>query len=186
MKPEIILASSSPRRKRILENAGYKFRVIFPNINEKKYYQNGIKETVMKISLEKARSVAQIIKYPAKIVSADTMVEFKGKAMGKPKSKQEAFNFLKLLSGETHSVYTGYCILNVKTNQTISNYAKTKLTFKELSDKDIKDYINYYDVLTMAGAYNIESKEVYDLLVKKIEGSYYNVLGFPEKIFEYL
>ena len=71
MKPEIILASSSPRRKRILENAGYKFRVIFPNINEKKYYQNGIKETVMKISLEKARSVAQIIKYPAKIVSAD-------------------------------------------------------------------------------------------------------------------
>ena len=184
MKPESILASSSPRRKRILENAGYKFRVIF-NIN-RKILSKWDKRNSDENQFRKSRSVAQIIKYPAKIVSADTMVEFKGKAMGKPKSKQEAFNFLKLLSGKTHSVYTGYCILNVKSNQTISNYAKTKLTFKELSDKDIKDYINYYDVLTMAGAYNIESKEIYDLLVKKIEGSYYNVLGFPEKIFEYL
>jgi septum formation protein len=186
IQPEIILASLSPRRKKILKNAGYKFKVISFNINEKKYFQKEIKKTVIKISLEKAKSVAKLIKYPAKIISADTMIDFEGKLIGKPKNKLEAFNLLKLLSGKTHSVYTGYCILNTKTNKIISDYVKTKLTFKKLSRKDIKDYINHYDVLTMAGAYNIESKQSYDLLVKSIEGSYYNVLGFPEEIFKYL
>lgn len=112
------------------------------------------------------------------IITADTIVVLKKHVLGKPKNKKDAFRILKLLSGKTHIVYTGYTIKNTSTGKTIFGYEKTDVTFNKLEDKLILDYIAGGSPMDKAGAYGIQD-DFGAVFVKKINGCYYNVIGLP-------
>ncbi|ONN27793.1 septum formation inhibitor Maf [Thermosipho affectus] len=166
----LILATTSPRRIDIFKMLNITFKVIPPNINENINEKNP-EELVKKLSLIKAKS----IKEKGIIIAADTIVYFNGKIFGKPKDYDEAYNMLKTLSANWHTVYTGVTILTE--NETITFCEKTNVKFKPLTDELIKYYINTSKPFDKAGAYGIQ--ELGAILVEKIEGDFYNVMGFP-------
>lgn len=168
----IILASASPRRKEILELAGFEFKVIPTDVNETLPKVMSPAETVEYLSKIKA--------YPLKndedmIIGSDTVVSIDGKIIGKPKDEEDAFNILKTLSGRTHEVFTGVTILYNGEEITFSE--KTDVEFYELSDDEIKTYISTKEPNDKAGAYGIQGKAC--KFVKKVNGDYFNVIGFP-------
>ena len=175
---EIILASKSPRRKEILEKAGYNFTVIESYFNEVTSLSNPI-EICKYFALSKAKEVYNKTKNENAIVlGADTIVYLNGEILGKPKNKKEAINMLKKLSNKTHQVYTGYAI--IYKNLIINDYDLTEVTFNNLSPKLIKEYVETGSPLDKAGAYGIQD-DYY--LVKTIKGKVSNVIGLPiEKI----
>ena len=175
----LILASSSPRRKRILKDLGYSFQCISPDIDESN--DEGLDSTsyVLKMSENKARHVWEN-NQDCYILSGDTIIDFNYQIIGKPSSHNEAFEILNRLSNQTHSVISGLTLFYKGRNTTI--FDKTNVTFKKLSQSIIKDYINSFDVLDKAGAYNIEDAE--NILIKHIDGCYNNIVGFPLKKFK--
>lgn len=184
-KNKIILASSSPRRKKLLKEAGFSFNVIIPEINEEKEKEKykKISTIVKKLSLKKAEKIKEQIDSDAIIVAADTMLYFDKKILGKPKTKEKAKELLKKLSQKTHYVYTGFCIIETKTNKIINSYCKSAITFKKLSDKQINQYVNNNPCENMAGGYNIQKNTPGEHFVEKIKGSETNIVGLPmEKI----
>lgn len=112
------------------------------------------------------------------IITADTIVVLEKKILGKPINKKDAYHILKTLSGKTHTVYTGYSIYNFMNNKLISEMEKTKVTFRELTEKEIKEYINSGSPMDKAGAYGIQD-DFGAVFIKKINGCYYNVVGLP-------
>jgi septum formation protein len=180
-KPIIILASSSLNRKKILENLGLSFNSISPDIKEEKITAKKPSDLVQKISYQKAQAVAQKLPpgIPHLIIAADSLAFLKGKILGKPANKKEAKKMLRFLSGQTHQFYTGICVIITQTQETYQDYAKTEVTFKELTDEEIQDYINSQPVTTMAGSYNIEKGAPGKKFLANIQGSYTNVLGLP-------
>ena len=168
-----ILASKSPRRQELLKLLIKDFVIEVPNINEgliedKPY---NLSATLSKIKAE------EIFKRHPKdiVIAADTVVIHKNKVLGKPKNNLEAFNMLKELSGDVHDVITGFTILSKEKCTTKS--VMTKVYFNNLSDELINKYIQTGSPLDKAGAYGIQDKEFE--LIRKIEGSYYNVMGLP-------
>ena len=118
------------------------------------------------------------------LITSDTIVWFEDKALGKPKDNNDAFEMLKTLSGHTHEVITSVCFKSVSSQKTINSI--TKVTFKKLSDAEIWYYIDNFKVLDKAGAYGIQDW-IRQIGVTKIEGSYFNVMGFPmDKIYKTL
>jgi septum formation protein len=118
------------------------------------------------------------------LITSDTIVWFDNKALGKPKDNNDAFEMLKSLSGNTHEVITSVCFKSTNSQKTINSI--TKVTFKELSDDEIWHYIHNFKVLDKAGAYGIQDW-IGQIGVTKIEGSYFNVMGFPmDKIYKTL
>jgi septum formation protein len=118
------------------------------------------------------------------LITSDTIVWFENKALGKPKDNNDAFQMLKSLSGHTHEVITSVCFKSIGKEKTINSI--TKVTFKALSDSEINYYINNFTVLDKAGSYGIQDW-IGQIAVTKIEGSYFNVMGFPiDKIYETL
>ena len=174
----IILASSSPRRKKILENLGYNFRIKAPDIDEGNINELNPIDYVKDISIRKGLTVHQ--KYENDFVlSGDTIVEFQNKIIGKPSSSQDAFEVLSLLSGNFHYVISALS-LTYNDNQ-ITIFDSTKVSFRILKKEEITYYINNFDVLDKAGSYNIEDAEEY--FIKNIDGCYNNIVGFPEEKF---
>jgi septum formation protein len=112
------------------------------------------------------------------IITADTIVVLNKNIIGKPVNKADAVKLLKLLSGNTHTVYTGYAVFNTENSRLIVNYEKTAVTFNQLSDKMIKDYVATGSPMDKAGAYGIQD-DFGSVFVKKINGCYYNVVGLP-------
>jgi len=173
---EIVLASASPRRREILELTGLRFRV------DKSRYEETLDHTVnphnlaKRLSLEKARAVAGKYK-DALIIAADTFIVFKGKLLGKPHTSKEARNMLTMLNGKSHSVITGYTILDTGAGQKITRSVETKVWFKKMSSEEIDAYIATKEPLDKAGAYAIQGRG--SVIVKKIEGDYLNVVGLP-------
>ncbi len=174
----LILASSSPRRKRILSDLGYNFECLSPNIDESNI--NNLKpiDYVLNISEKKAFHVWKS-NTNSFVLSGDTIIDFKGEIIGKPSSKSDAFNIIQELSNKTHSVISGLTLYYEK--KAINIYDKTNVTFKDLSENTIQNYIESFDVLDKAGAYNIEDAE--NILIKNIDGCYNNIVGFPLKKF---
>ena len=118
------------------------------------------------------------------VITADTIVVLNDEIIGKPQNKIDAKNILQKLSGKKHVVYTGFSLINKTENKVITDFSKTKVYFKELSLKEIIDYISTGSPMDKAGAYGIQD-DFGAVFVKKIEGCYYNVLGFPvSKIYE--
>lgn len=113
------------------------------------------------------------------VIAADTVVALDGKILGKPKDYCDAKNMLLLLSGRTHSVYTGYCVSDTKSGKTLSKSEKTDVYFKALTEEEIDSYVKSGEPMDKAGAYGIQGKA--RSFVEKIEGEYSNVVGLPKE-----
>ncbi len=172
----IILASASPRRKELLGLTGLKFEVDTLDYREDMDIKLSPHELARFLSLEKAMSIAR--KYSdAIIIAADTFVVINGQILGKPHTEEKARRMLILLEGRTHSVITGFTILDTRTGNKLSKSVETKVTFKELGEEEITAYVKTKEPLDKAGAYAIQG--LGSVLIKYIEGDYFNVIGLP-------
>ncbi len=179
-KRRFVLASSSPRRKQLLEMIGLKFRILIPEVDEKILENESALDFVKRISIEKGSYVKD--KYKIKdeiIISSDTIVLIKNKIIGKPDSKEHAYQMLKQLSGNVHQVISGISLM-------INDYGYyeksiTDVFFKELNEEEIVYYLNNEDYTDKAGAYAIQG--LASVFIKKINGCFFNVMGFPLNLF---
>lgn len=172
----IILASASPRRKELLSLIGLKFKVDVSDYEEDLGLKLKPHELAKYLSLEKARAVAP--KYNnALIIAADTFIVFRNKLLGKPHAEKEALRMLTLLNGKSHSVITGYTVLDTKTGKKSSCSVETKVWFRKMTGSKLGAYVRTGEPLDKAGAYAIQG--IGSLIVKKIEGDYFNVIGLP-------
>ncbi len=174
--PKIILASASPRRKMLLEQIGIPFDIIIPNITESIPSGNDFATITMENAKAKALSVVNRASEYA-ILSADTLVELEGTPLGKPQNYEEALKMLQALSGRKHTVYTGYVLLDLKSNLYYKDYEATDVWFKNLSIREIEDYIASGEPFDKAGAYGIQARGA--LFIKRINGCFFNVMGLP-------
>nr|AIF20819.1 nucleotide-binding septum formation protein (maf) [uncultured marine group II/III euryarchaeote KM3_94_C01] len=172
----IILASNSPRRKQLLEMIGISFTVQPSAIYEDFSIDLKPGEFVMHYAKEKSLYIANSHQDQL-VIGADTIVVFNQKILGKPSNEEESFKMLKSLSGQTHTVYTGVSLNHVKAEINDTFFEQTIVTFNNLSDDDITYYIETYKPLDKAGSYGIQ--DWFAVCVKRIEGCFYNVMGFP-------
>ena len=176
-KPLFVLASKSPRRKELLQKIGINAQIIPANIDEDAYKKLSPEKMVTQLAIVKAADVARSLRKNTFVIGADTCVSLDGKIFGKPNSIEDAENMLKMLSGKTHQVYTGYAVINCTDGTAISRYCTTDVTFRELAEKEIKAYVKSREPMDKAGAYGIQGKGA--VFVKKIDGDYSNVVGLP-------
>lgn len=172
----IILASASPRRKEILENTNVKFDVVKSEIDEVILDQELPSQVVMRLAFEKCMDIAHRYEDDL-VIGADTVVVLDDIILGKPKDKDDATSMIKKLSGKTHQVITGISLINLNANKKIIDYVVSNVKFKDLSEEDIKDYIQTNESLDKAGAYGIQGYGA--LLVEEIQGDYFNIVGLP-------
>ena len=172
----IILASASPRRKEILENANVKFKIMASSIEELTLDSESPCQMVMRLAFEKGIDIASRQKSDL-VISADTIVVLDNTILGKPKDEIEARKMITSLSGRTHQVITGISLINLDNNKKIIDYVISNVKFKKLSEEDINDYIRTRESLDKAGAYGIQGYG--DLLVEEIQGDYFNIVGLP-------
>lgn len=172
----IILASASPRRKEILENASVKFEVMASSIEELTLDGESPCQMVMRLAFEKGMDIAPRQKSDL-IISADTIVVIDNTVLGKPENEIEARKMITSLSGRTHQVITGISLINLDNNKKIIDYVISNVKFKNLSEEDINDYIRTKESLDKAGAYGIQGYGA--LLVDEIQGDYFNIVGLP-------
>lgn len=199
MKYQLILASASPRRKKLLAQIGAEFEII-PATGEEIITSIEPEETVLELSGQKAREVAENIllsdtyfvqgkenaleqKQADKgvvVLGADTVVAFQGRILGKPTGREDASRMLKMLSGNTHSVFTGVTMIvldNGKETKSLSFYEETKVTMYPMTEEQIQAYVNTGEPMDKAGAYGIQGKGA--IYIEKIAGDYPNVVGLP-------
>lgn len=171
----MILASNSQRRQEILKDAGFNFRVITSNIEEISDKENVI-ERILDIAEKK---LEQITKNNVNefILAADTVVELNEKVFGKPKNREEAFKFLKTLSGKVHRVITAYVFKNISKNILIKEVVVSEVKFFDLDNDTINWYLDTGEPFDKAGAYGIQGYG--RILVEKINGDFYSIMGFP-------
>jgi len=173
---QIILASQSPRRKYLLEQAGLTFSVIPSCTDEMQQPGEAPRKYVERLSRDKALDVAQHHKN-AWIIGADTIVVVDNTLLEKPDSMDHAREMLQQLSNRTHTVFTGFTICGPGENPIITRHVTTEVEFKELSPAEIEWYISTKEPFDKAGAYAIQGLGTF--LVKGIHGSYTNVVGLP-------
>jgi septum formation protein len=186
----IILASKSVDRYKILNRLNISFETLDTNINESNYkdqYSNPI-DLVKELAKAKALKAKELLRSEeigTIIIAADTIVEFNGKIIGKAKNEIEAFQILKSLANRSHNLITGIAITSVDDTKIIIDYDTTVVTFLDLSDDDIRNYLKSEEWKGRAGAYSIRDRA--SLFVKEIRGSPSNVIGLPmQKIFKIL
>ena len=176
VKP-IILASRSPRRIHLLHQIGLSFTVQESGVDE--HIPDGIapEEVVRRLSLEKASRVAERL-HDGIVIGADTIVVLDGKILGKPSSKGEAISMLSKLGGRTHTVFTGFALIDVESQKSYVDYEKTEVTFRGLSNEEIESYVESGSPMDKAGAYGIQD-DYGAVFVERINGCFYTVVGFP-------
>ncbi|PKM50250.1 MAG: hypothetical protein CVV02_12225 [Firmicutes bacterium HGW-Firmicutes-7] len=172
----IVLASASPRRSEILEKLNIPFEKRMSSIDEKKYVNDNSIELVKMLAYEKANSVVNELEDRI-IIGADTVVVYENQVLGKPNSHDEAFHFLKQLSGKKHYVYSGIAMLSPYKKKVFIDYCETKVFMRDYKEHEINAYIKTMEPFGKAGAYAIQGFGA--TLVDKIEGDYYNVVGLP-------
>ena len=175
-----VLASASPRRRELMNIISEDFEVVVPDADESMIDRSappGI--YVQELALLKAATAAKkVLKNKrAILIAADTIVVHDGAILGKPRGRSDAEEMLKSLSGRTHEVYTGYCIMRIKDARTTCGSVRTEVKFRELTDDTIKAYVKTGEPMDKAGSYGIQA--VGALLVESINGDYFNVVGFP-------
>ena len=172
----IILGSASPRRKELLSNIGLKFSI--QTTDKEEDYPTNLKdhEIAEFLAKQKAKFLSENLSKTDLLITADTIVSFKGELLNKPKNKEEAFNTLSKLSGNTHKVITGVCIKNHQKEILFS--AITLVTFKQLTKEEITFYFTNFNPFDKAGAYGLQDW-IGKIGIKSIEGSYSNVVGLP-------
>lgn len=175
---KVILASKSPRRYELLNRLVKDFKVVDSNFDEDSIVYNGDPEEYVKtLSKCKALKVAKLAGNESIIIAADTIVFHNGKVLEKPRNREEAYSMLCSLSGNTHKVYSGICIINTSNNDVECDACCTEVKFAHLIDNQIISYINSGEPLDKAGAYGIQG--LGGVFVEEIKGCYYNVMGLP-------
>ena len=180
----LILGSSSPRRQELIKGFGLEVEIRIISVKEE--YPDRLRHFEISDYLAQLKSIPfqETLAANDILITSDTIVWFENKALGKPKDNNDAFQMLKSLSGHTHEVITSVCFKSIGKEKTINSI--TKVTFKALSDSEINYYINNFTVLDKAGSYGVQDW-IGQIAVTKIEGSYFNVMGFPiDKIYETL
>ncbi|MBL7661284.1 septum formation protein Maf [bacterium] len=177
---ELILASQSPRRKDLLESAGVKFAIMPSSADENSNPALSPQDQALEIATRKAKVIAE--RFPGRLVlGADTIVVLnqatRPQILGKPASPEDATRMLRILSGITHQVITAYCLVCIEKKLFIQRAVVTDVTFKVLSDDEIKAYVASAEPLDKAGAYAAQGKGAF--FVKAVKGSYTNVVGLP-------
>ncbi len=171
---ELILASSSPRRKEILSHIGLDFKVIIADADEENDLPNDVRTLVMTLAERKAAIVAENHK-DSIVIGSDTVVSFEDKVLTKPRSEAEAREMLKRLSGNTHSVFSGLCVISGE--KKICRCDETRVFMKPLDKDEIDRYVATGEPMDKAGAYG--AQDLGGVFVERIEGDHYNVVGLP-------
>ena len=173
---EIVLASQSPRRRELLERMGLKgFQTISPDIDERVPGDPPPAELVSRLSAMKAQAVREKVGDDALIIAADTVVAVDGAVLGKPADQLEAFKMLSTLSGGRHEVCTGVTVL--RGAECCTEHEETVVSFRELTEEEIEDYIRTGEPMDKAGAYGIQG--LASLFITGIQGDFFNVMGLP-------
>ncbi|MBK9246824.1 MAG: septum formation inhibitor Maf [Ignavibacteria bacterium] len=180
----LILASTSPRRKHLLEQIGLQFSVQPSDVDESLITTDGAEpvEFVTRLALLKAQDVASRIHNQSIVIGADTIVVLNGQILGKPLDAHDAIRMLQSLSGNTHTVYTGIALIDSLTYRKVTAVQQTKVTFRLLNDSEIKDYVATGSPLDKAGSYGIQD-DFGAVFVSHIEGCYYTIVGLPLELF---
>ncbi len=175
-----VLASGSPRRRELMNIISAEYETVAPDVDESVISDktpSGV--YVQELALLKAAAAAKryVKKRNTIIIAADTIVTVDGRILGKPLDFKDARNTLIMLSGRTHEVYTGFCIMRMSDAFTVCSRVKTEVTFGDLTTEKIDAYIKTGEPMDKAGSYGIQG--LGSLFVKEIKGDYFNVVGFP-------
>lgn len=181
---QIILGSKSPRRKQLLQEIGLDFTVKTLEVEEVYPAEMPVREVPQYLSELKAKPFEATLGDKELVITSDTIVSIDNKVLGKPRDYEHAFEMIKLLSGRTHQVISGVCLLSK--GQKRSFTSSTNVTFKALTNNEIDYYITKYKPYDKAGAYGIQ-EWIGHIGVEKIDGSYFNVMGLPvQRLYEEL
>ena len=173
---KLILASMSPWRKKILATTGIPFTVEESGYKENMNLRLPPRVLARRLALGKAKAVARRHR-DAIVIGADTFAVFRGKLLGKPHTAARATAMLRMLSGKTHTLLTGFAIVDSRTGRHVSKTVGTRITFRKLSAEEIDEYVKTGEPLKVAGAYAIQGQGV--VLLEKMKGDLNNVAGFP-------
>ncbi|MCX6436325.1 MAG: Maf family protein [Actinobacteria bacterium] len=175
--PRIVLASQSTSRRRLLEDAGLKPTIIVSNVDEETDFFNAMAPTDMVIALaiSKAHTVREMIDYPAIIIGCDSTFDVDGVSFGKPGTPEIAIERAQKISGRTGLLHTGHCIIDTEQGIEIADRVTTKVTFTEMTDEEIADYVASEEPLHVAGGFTLDGFG--SPFIPVIEGDYTNVVG---------
>ena len=175
--PRIVLASQSQSRRRLLEDAGLKPTIIVSNVDEETDFFNAMtpKDMVIALAISKAHTVRELVDYPAIIIGCDSTFDVDGVSFGKPGSAEVAIERAKKISGRTGLLHTGHCIIDTDKGIEISDRVTTKVTFTDMTDEEIEDYVASEEPLHVAGGFTLDGYG--SPFIPVIEGDYTNVVG---------
>ena len=183
LKRPLIVASSSPRRQYLMKEAGFDFTVEKPDVDESFPSELPV-EQVAKFLAEKKAEYFRLTMKDEIVLTADTVVILQNKILNKPADRNEALDMLRRLSGNTHLVMTGVCIISKE--KEISFEDTTEVTFVSLTREEIEFYVDQYKPFDKAGAYGAQDW-IGMVAIEKIVGSYFNVMGLPvHKVYQHL
>ncbi len=175
--PRIVLASQSTSRRRLLEDAGLKPTIIVSNVDEETDFFNAMAPTDMVIALaiSKAHTVREMLDYPAIIIGCDSTFDVDGVSFGKPGTPEIAIERAQKISGRTGLLHTGHCIIDTEQGVEIADRVTTKVTFTDMTEEEIADYVASEEPLHVAGGFTLDGFG--SPFIPVIEGDYTNVVG---------
>jgi septum formation protein len=175
--PRIVLASQSTSRRRLLEDAGLKPTIIVSNVDEETDFFNAMSpaDMVIALAISKAHTVREMIDYPAIIIGCDSTFDVDGVSFGKPGTADVAIERAKKISGRTGLLHTGHCIIDTEKGVEIADRVTTKVTFSEMTDEEIANYVESGEPLHVAGGFTLDGFG--SPFIPLIEGDYTNVVG---------
>ncbi|CAB4762620.1 unannotated protein [freshwater metagenome] len=175
--PTIVLASRSTSRRRLLESAGLNPTIIVSDVDEETDFFNSMtpQDMVIALAITKAHTIREQINYPAIIIGCDSTFEFEGQSLGKPGVAHIAKERAQRVRGKSGYLHTGHCVIDTKQEREISDRVTTKVTFSEISDDEIDDYIESGEPLHVAGGFTLDGFS--SPFIPSIEGDYTNVVG---------
>jgi septum formation protein len=176
---KIVLASASPRRKELLQLIGLDPEIIPPDIDEEARPAEAIDAFLQRVTMAKGIEVYKKKYFSHLLISADTIVLLGHSVIGKPRDRQDAFRMLRQLSGQCHEVLTGLALMYQ--GETRFDISRTHVYFKPLDDREIDFYLDHEDFMDKAGAYAIQGRAA--IFVERIDGCFFNVMGFPLNLF---
>jgi septum formation protein len=188
--PRIVLASASTSRRRLLESAGLKPTIMVSHVDEETDFFNAMSpaDMVIALAITKAHTIREQIDFPAIIIGCDSTFEFDGLSLGKPGTPEIAIARASKVRGNSGLLHTGHCIIDTTKDKEISSIVTTKVTFDDMSDAEIADYVASGEPLHVAGGFTLDGFS--SPFIPSIEGDYTNVVGismpFLRKAFEQL
>lgn len=175
--PRIVLASQSASRRRLLESAGLSPTIMVSNVDEETEFFNSMspEDMVIALAITKAHTILEQIDFPAIIIGCDSTFEFEGESLGKPELAHVAKERAQRVRGKSGFLHTGHCVIDTSQGREISDRIRTKVTFADMSDAEIDDYINSGEPLHVAGGFTLDGFS--SPFIPSIEGDYTNVVG---------